>query len=267
MDSTSSSQSTSNTETSQLPMTSVDALAEILPFLDLANSASSHTRIIPSFYQYYAAYMEPQYLPLNPIAHLYEQLLFSRGHNIIPPTPETIYRPLYFLLNVNLSLEGIRQPVGMRIHIFTTSDSKEIRFDEIVSMAIELLYYTQIDVRIEALEFLKALVKNPLHKLTNLRLSGFLLSGSLFASLSKLSLDWLHLIHPMLGCGDFGFLSLDLTSALGFTRLHMEFRGVCDLSVFPKLPSSLKEFSLHISGVYPPSLPISLHNCTSLKKM
>ena len=260
-------------ETSQLSLLPEDVLIRILKLLDMKTLVSRLFLTCKLFCPSFEKCSVVQHPFLAHLGHIYEPFMFSKGDLIQPiPTdnsqqiPKENFQPCYFRSNVKLSLKEIKQPAEMRLHVFTISDSKEIPFDEIVSMVIELPNNAQSDIQTEALKFLENIVKNSLKKLKNLRLSGFLLNDSLFVSLSKLSLDWLHLIHPVSIHGS-SHIPLDLTSALGFTRLHMKLREDCNLFGFPKLPSSLEEFSLHISSRGSDCNGVSLRHCASLKKM
>ena len=254
-------------ETSQLSLLPEDVLIRILKFLDIKTLVLSASRVCKYLCQVCGRCPRTQHLFLGYMGHIYEQLMFSKGVPIPHLNPDDDFQPCYFRPNVNFSLEELPQPVGMVIHIFTISDSKEIRFNEIVSMVIELPNNAQGDIQTEALRFLKNLAETPLGRLRNLRLSGFLLKDSLFASLSKFSLDWLHLILPVF-VYRVSSTPFDLTSVLWFTRLHMKLREDCNLPAFQMLPRSLKEFSLHVSNLVDSHNSfISLHHCTNLEKM
>ena len=273
MGSTSSSQPVSKTEaiqkisgTFQLFLLPEDLLLRILKLLDTKTLISRLLSTCKLFRPSYKECSVVHYPFLGYLGYIYEAFIFSKGSPLIQPTPKDNFQPHLFRPNVNLSLNGIKQPTKIRLHVFTISDSKEIRFDEIVSMVIELPNNAQIDVQTEALKFLEKLVETPLGKLKRLKISGFLLNDSLFASLSKFSLDWLYLIHPVFEY-DSSHIPLDLTSTLGFRKLHMKLWDDCDLYKFPKLPNSLEEFSLHISSVSSARHSVVLPDCTSLKKL
>ena len=252
-------------ETSQLFLIPEDVLLGILKLLDTKTLISGLFLTCKLFCPSFKEFSVVQHPFLAHLGHIYESLMFSNG-GLIQSTPKENSKPCHFRPNVNLPLKRIKQPAKMRLHMFTISDSKEICFDEIVSMVIELPDNSQADLHIKASKFLENLVEVPLKRLKHLKISGFLLNGLLLMSLSRLSLDWLHLIHPVSIHGS-SHIPLDLTSALGFTRLHMKLREDCDLFGFPKLPSSLEEFSLHISSRGSDCNGVSLHNCASLKRL
>ena len=201
-------------ETSQLSLLPEDVLIRILKLLDMKTLVLSTFRVCKSLYQLCGRYPGVQHPFLGYMGHIYERLMFSKEVPISQLNPGDNFQLQYFRPNVNLSLEGIKQPAEMRLHVFTISDSKEIRLDEIVSMVVELPDDSQADVHTEALKFLEKLVKNPLGRLKNLKLSGFVLYDSFFASLSKFSLDWLHLIHPVFDYSP-SHTPFELTSAQG----------------------------------------------------
>ena len=165
-------------ETSQLFLLPEDVLLGILKLLDMRTLISRLFLTCKLFFPSFEECSVVQHPFLAHLGHIYEPLMFSKG-GLIQPIPMDTSQPCYFRSNVNLSLKGIRQPAEMRLHMFTISYSKEIRLEEIVSMVIELPDDSQADVQTEALEFLKNLVKNPPKQLKNLRLSSFLVDGSL----------------------------------------------------------------------------------------
>jgi hypothetical protein len=263
MSSSPSSHPAPKTETSRQAVSSDVAFAEIQPFLGKLTFPSD-SRVIQSFHQHYAAYMEGCYMPCNPIAHLYERLLFSRGHDIIPPTPESICRPLYFRPNVDLSMVDKVQPSCIRIHVFTTSGSEKVHLDEVSSMVIEP---STEDCGVDTYDltvvpFLKDLFEGHLRNLHYLKLSGFHVTDLRLQSLSNLSLEWLHLTFssaPTLG------LNHDIP--LGFRKMHLKLEEDCVLDRIPCIPSSLEELSLHFSNLKTHECAVNLIACESLKKM
>ena len=263
MDPSSSFQPVSDTKTSQSSMTLDEALANLRTIVGISAPAPNHFRAPQSLHQQHATYNESQSLDTS-IAQLYEQLLFSRSRNLIPTTPETIRRPLYFLPNTKLSLEGISQQDGMKIHVFTTSDSKEIQFDKIVSMVIESSLLDNISENTQrALEFLNKLFKNSFNNLRNLKFSGFRASKSLCESLSTLEkLDWLHWTYSLSDYFGHSFLFFS-----GLKKLHLELGEGFPLNNFPHLPGYLEELSLHFSNLNNYDSIVCMDNCISLRKM
>jgi hypothetical protein len=259
------SQLASETKTPQSYMTLDEVLSKIQPFLDISTPISSNSNILKSFEQHYAECMEKCYsTQWNPIDYLCEQLMFSRGDEVALPTQKDIDRPVSFRPNVSFSLEGTAQPEGMHVHVFTTSACKEILLEEIVSMAISFstLNGSSEAAHIEALEFLEKLFGSHLRNLKKLKLSGFRANQLFWASLSKLSLDWLHLTSPLLEIVDH---CPDVFPAV--QKLHMELRkDFCPNSLLA-LPLLLDELSLHLSSLEPFNYIASVSLCRGLRKM
>ena len=239
-----------------------NVLVMIFRFLDVKSLISSLFSTCKLFCPSFWECSVVQHPFLGYLGYIYEGLMFSKGVPISHLTMKKDVQSPYFRPNVIFSLDGTKQPAQMRFHLFTTSDSKEIRLEEIVSMVIKLSNIVQIDTHKEVLEFLGKLVKYPFERLRHLKLSGFFLGDLLGASLSKLSLDWLHLILPDLGTHS------RITSFSGFKKLHMELWEDCDLDCFPYyLPCTLEEFSIHFSSQSFHGSTLSIAACTSLKKM
>ena len=257
----SSSRTASNIETSQLSMTPDEAWANILPFIDMPISP----RVYQSFHQHYTAYMEAQYLPWNPIAHLYRQLIFSKGDNILPPTSESIQQPLYFRPDVNIRLNEIEQPEEIRIHAFTTSNSMDVDLNQVSSIIIEpsTSSHTSGYFDYSTLPFLERLfTKSYLGNLKNFKLTGFTMNAdNLWSCLSRLDLDWVHYTPPH-AMGSFVFYDYPKPY-----RLHMNLREGFDLFYFPRLPYLLKELSLHISNPCNHENVVDIDHCRNLEKM
>ena len=256
----SSSRAASNIETSQLSMTLDEAWANILPFLDIPTSP----RVFQSFRQQYAAYMEPKYLRWNPIAHLYEQFIFSKEDDILPPTSESIHQPLYFRSNVNLSSKGIAQPKGVRIHLFTTSDSEEFHLEEVSSMFIRLSTSDcgSDDFELNVVSFFEHLITSRLRSLKNFKLSRFNMIDWLWKWLSQLDLDWVHYTSNPTG----GLFTVP-QDCLKPGKLHMDLRNGSNVYLFPKLPPSLEELSLHISVPCLNATSVNISHCRNLRRM
>ena len=121
--------------------------------------------------------------------------MFSRKASISQLTQEADFQPQYFRPNTNLSLGGIRQPKEVQLHVFTSSNSNEIRLGEIVSIIITLSIPngSPKNVTMQFSDFLTKLFENSFERLKNLKLSRFRMNASLWASLSKLRLNLLHL--------------------------------------------------------------------------
>ena len=260
-------------DTTQLSMTPDEALAKIQPFLSFSISDPTNCRLVHSFRQHYGEYMEARYLPWNPLGHLYEQLMFSRGGDIIPPTPERICQPLYFRPNVNLSSAGAEQSGKIQIHVFTTSDSEKVHLNEISSMIIEsstwsysldesISSYSLDEFSLGAEYFVKTLFRCNLVSLRKFKLSGFRMTPWLWDFLSQLDLDCVHYTPRYVGGNLYFRYGLQKPE-----RFHMNLRESFDLSSFPILPRLLKEISLHISNPLHNESHVNLECCNSLEKM
>lgn len=243
--------------TNELPMLPWELLERIIQFLDAEAFFLTLPLVCTSFGN----------LCKNNI--LYEKYAFygnRRIHSIFQLFSEmqNIQEPRYFRPNVNFHLEGITQLAEIRIDVFTTSDSKEIHLDEVSSMVIDLsiLNDTSDNVHTKASEFLEKLFESPPEKLKNLKLSGFRVDASLLGSLSKLRLDWLHLTCLLLK-----YFKYDPNSFLGFRRLHLKLKENCASYLFPSLPASLEELSLHLLNQSKNDLLMYVDHCKSLKKM
>ena len=264
MDPTLSSQAALDIGTSQLPMTPDEALAEIQPFLDFPISDPSNSRVVQSFRQHYTEHMETNNLSWNLIGYLYEQLMFLRGGDITPPTVEDICQSRFFRPNMDFSLEGITQPAGIQIHVFTTSDSKEVHLDDVSSMVLELSSPSGSleKVYMEALKFMKKIPENTFKNLRHLKLSRFCAGSMLWESLSNFRLDWLHGTCPLF------IPSIPFNaSSSGFKRLHLKLEKTCELRFFPFLPYPLQELSLHFSDPADVVGGLDLSYYTCLEKM
>jgi hypothetical protein len=338
MDSSTPFQPAPKTETPQLPMSSGEALAKFFSSLGDSTETSIGPRVTQSFHRHYEAYMEPRYLPFNPHAHIYEQLIFSRGRDIRLPTPESICQPLYFLPNVNLSFEvttprrempgfflvpdsneirsedapkfvdnleamdrshpldfgeysvsdvnpsrKITQSKEVKIRVFATSNSKEIRLDKIISMIVEAP--PSSSGRMDALRFLEELAefKGHLINLKDLKLSGFDMGifsehshihpkEMISSLLHQLKHDWFHW-----KCPDFLFNCPKNLATWGIKKLHMEIRpDISDFIELPPLPTLLEEFSFHLPDIPRVGVCVFIggpkrftqdYHCGNLKKM
>ena len=251
-------------ETSQLLMFPVEVLTGILKFLDMKTLVSSLFLTCKLFCPSFRECSVAQRLFLGHLGYVYEPFMFSKGVPISRLTPEDHFQQHYFRPNVDLSSGENVQPMGMNIHVFTTSDSKEIHLDKIVSMIIESSSLNSISENTrKTLQFLNDLFKNPFDSPKNLKFSGFLANRSLWKPLSTLKkLDWLHWICSV--SDDFIHI---FSSFSGLKRLHLEVEAGFDLLFFPGLPSSLEEFSLHLSSVDGGSHSVFIYNCTCLKRM
>ena len=251
---------------SQLPTTPDEALTKIQSFLDFSISDPSNSRVVQSFRQHYTEYIKANNLSWNLIGYLYEQLMFLRGDDITPPTGEDICQSRFFRPNVNFSLEGVTEPTGIQIHVFTTSDSKELHLDDVSSMVLELSM--PHDNRFEdapkmTLDFLNKLFTTRFKNLKNLKLSGFRVTRWLWESLSKFQLDWLHITCPFSPFGrEYFYCSFPESK-----RLHLKLEETFDLGRFPCLPTSLEELSLHFSNLESHDSTVEIHGCKSLEKM
>ena len=264
MNSTISSQPALKIETFQLLMLPADVLIRILKLLDMKTVISKLTVVCTSFCPFCKGCSETQSSFLFYISHIYEQHMFSRGGGIFQSIPAKYSRLLHFRPNVDLSSGEIVQPVGMRIHVFTTSDSKEIHLDKIVSMIIKSSSLDNISENTQkALQFLNNLFKNPFDSLKNMKFSGFLANRSLWEPLSTLKkLDWLHWICSVSDSFRHNFFSFS-----GLKRLHLEVEAGFNLGSFPNLPPSLEEFSLHLPELEHRNSIWSVCHCKSLEKM
>ena len=263
IDSTQISQSVSVSNTSLLLMFPDEILIRIMKFLDMKTLIFKLAVVCTSFCPFCKRCPEMQHPFPRYISHIYERRKFSRGGGILQSIPEDYSLPLYFQPNVNLSLKGITQPNGMIIHVFTTSDSKEIHFTKIVSMIIESLLLGDIYVNSQnASEYLDELFKNHLDSLKNLKISGFY-AEMLWKPLSMLKeLDWLHWTYSISDNFRDNFSSFS-----GLKRLHLEFEKGFNLIYFPTLPSSLEGLSFHFSNLNNPQLFADIAACKNLKKM
>ena len=257
-------QQASNIETSQLPTTPEEALANISTFFDLSTSIPSHSRVFQSFLERYVAYMEAGCLSWKLIGYLYEQLIFSKGGDIPPLTLKDICKPRYFQPNVNLSSKEIEQPKEIRIHVFTTSDSGQVHLNEISSMVIEpsISNCDLDDFELSVVPFLEHLLTNCLENLNTFKLSGFSMTGWLWNCLSRLNLDWVH-FTPRYAGGNFTF-PYDPPKP---KKLHMNLLESFNLFSFPRPPSLVEELSLHIFNPQNGEWPICMDHCRNLKKM
>ena len=285
------------------PTSQTEALDKVLPFLNMSNSALFLSRLSQSFQKRYPEYMEPHYSRWNPIIHLYERAIFSRGGDIPPPTPESICQQRTFWPNVNLSSGEIKQPDGMNIHVFTNSESKKPHLEDIVSMVIEMPLVNDIkedyqkknhknvmeatnfvltfllteDVEDElqlskgvgesglprTTEQLQRLRSHRLKNLKNLKLSGIWIGGFLWLISSYFDLDRIHCTCSPLD--PFPHRFEPLTS---LKKLHLEFRENFKSINFPSLPSSLEELSLHLSNLKnDDDHPLFISHCKCLRKM
>jgi hypothetical protein len=125
-------------ETFQLLMLPDDVLTNILKFLDMKTLISGLSVVCKLFCPFCERSSKARHLCLGYIDHIYESFMFSKGGFISEPIPEDDYQPRYFRPNVILSLGNFAQPLEVRIHVFTLSDSEVIRLSGIVSMVIEL---------------------------------------------------------------------------------------------------------------------------------
>jgi hypothetical protein len=164
-----------------------------------------------------------------------------------------------------LSFEELRQPKEVRIGFTTCSNSKEIYFDDISSMTIELPTLDdkrQDDVHIRALEFLGKLLGNRFKSLEFLELSGFRVNRLLWERLCKLSQVSLRLTCPLLDPFEFR-----LDAVPGFTHLYLKLDKTCDLNHFPYLPSSLVNLSLRFSNLKGNDKIVNISHCSKLKRL
>ena len=177
--------------------------------------------------------------------------------NVDIPAGKTAMKP-----DIGLPFEIISKPTELQIHIFTDADSESIKYDEILSMVIQLPNSNDLplDIHDKTSEFLCALFKCPFVKLKSLKLANLKLCGSLAKSLANLKLDWVCLKN-------ISFLeNLDLDSKMKI--LHFEVTSAS----FPKkvvaLPFDLKGFSCQFSGLPPTSaININMFPSIHLKNM
>ena len=210
---------------------------------------------------------------LSHLSPIYGPFMFSKGVTISQMTTENIVQSPYFRPNMDLSSGPNLQPSGMRIHVFTTSDSKEVYFGTIVSMVVESSHLDDIKGNtIRTLGFLVNLFHNSFDNLKILKFSGFWAHGSLRKSLSTLKLDWLYWIyssshHSRDDCFFDDGIKDDFSSLSNLKRLHLELEEGFNLHYFPKLPSSLEELSLHLSNLENRDFSVIVYDCITLKKM
>ena len=164
---------------------------------------------------------------------------------------------------------------NIQIHAFKTSESEKIPSSKVVSMAVELSTSDERsgDTQTKALDFLDKLFKRHpfFKKLKHLRLSGFWMTSSLWALLSKLRIDWLHLT-----CSVRRYFIYDTRHFLGFKRLDLKLKEQLNLRELPYLPPPLdkflyfpvplEEFSLHISKLKKNEF-LNIGFCETLKTM
>ena len=247
-------------ELSQLLTLPDDILLRIFRLLDMKTLFSRLFLTCKLFCQPFKECLILQHLFPTHLDYIYEPFMFLKEGSLIQPTPKENFQPCYFRPNVNLSFGGVKQPAGVLIHIFTISDSKEIRLEEITSIVIKLLNDSRTHAHREALEFLNRLIETSLGRLKHLKLSECFLDSSLETSLFKFSPNWPHLIYTVFGH------HFRINSFAWLKRLCMKFWDDHYLYNFPRPPSSLEEISLRISGLSRWS-SLVLSHCTGLKKM